>query len=58
MTMLDNGIRGVNAKIKFRRALPYYALVHLGLDTDSCIRKPQDQQFFLLKLNVTGIRNE
>jgi len=31
-----------------RRALLYYALKRLGLDTDPGARKPQDQQIVLL----------
>ncbi len=39
---LDYGMRGGKAKIKVRRALLYYALRRLGLDTDPDARKPQD----------------
>ena len=45
---LDYGMRGGKAKIKVRRALLYYALRRLGLDTDPGARKPQDQQIVLL----------
>ncbi|MBW7055597.1 WYL domain-containing protein [Paracoccus bogoriensis] len=45
---LDYGMRGGKAKIKVRRALLYYALKRLGLDTDPDARKPQDQQIVLL----------
>ena len=45
---LDYGMRGGKAKIKVRRALLYYALKRLGLDTDPGARKPQDQQIVLL----------
>ncbi|CAM4238634.1 WYL domain-containing protein [Palleronia rufa] len=45
---LDYGMRGGRAKIKVRRALLYYALKRLGLDTDPGARKPQDQQIVLL----------
>lgn len=41
---LDYGMRGGKAKIKVRRALLYYALRRLGLDTDPAARRPQDQQ--------------
>ena len=41
-------MRGGKAKIKVRRALLYYALRRLGLDTDPAARKPQDQQIVLL----------
>ena len=46
---LDYGMRGGKAKIKVRRALLYYALKRLGLDTDPSARKPQDQQIVLLE---------
>jgi predicted DNA-binding transcriptional regulator YafY len=45
---LDYGMRGGKAKIKVRRALLYYALKRLGLDTDPAAREPQDQQIVLL----------
>ena len=45
---LDYGMRGGKAKIKVRRALLYYALKRLGLDTDPGVRKPQDQQIVLV----------
>lgn len=45
---LDYGMRGGKAQIKVRRALLYYALKRLGLDTDPDARKPQDQQIVLL----------
>jgi len=45
---LDYGMRGGKAKIKVRRALLYYALKRLGLDTDPAARKPQDQQIVLI----------
>ena len=35
MIMIGNRIHGVKAKIKIRYDLPYYAVEHLGLDTDS-----------------------
>ena len=34
--------------IKVRKALLYYALRRLGLDTDPGARRPQDQQIILL----------
>jgi hypothetical protein len=40
---------GGRAEIRVRRALLYYALRRLGLDTDPAARKPQDQQIVLLK---------
>lgn len=45
---LDYGMHNGKAKIKVRRALLYYALRRLGLDTDPAARKPQDQQIVLL----------
>ncbi|NPD18903.1 WYL domain-containing protein [Rhodophyticola sp. DY48A3-103] len=45
---LDYGMRGGKAKIKVRRALLYYALRRLGLDTDPAARSPKDQQIVLL----------
>jgi len=46
---LDYGMRGGSAKIKVRKALLYYALRRLGLDTDPSARRPQDQQIVLLR---------
>jgi hypothetical protein len=45
---LDYGMRGGKTQIKVRRALLYYALKRLGLDTDPGARKPHDQQIILL----------
>jgi predicted DNA-binding transcriptional regulator YafY len=45
---LDYGMRGGRAKIPVRRALLYYALKRLGLDTDPTARRPQDQQIVLI----------
>ena len=45
---LDYRMRGGKAKITVRRALLYYALKRLGLDTDPAARNPQDQQIVLL----------
>ncbi|THD71263.1 WYL domain-containing protein, partial [Thalassobius vesicularis] len=54
---LDYGMRGGSAKIKVRRALLYYALRRLGLDTDPTARKPQDQQIVLLnRYEVLGAK--
>mgnify|MGYP005846345305 CR=1 FL=1 len=49
---LDYGMRGGKAKIKVRRALLYYAIRRLGLDTDPAARRPQDQQIVLLNREV------
>jgi len=52
---LDYGMRGGKAKIKVRRALLYYALRRLGLDTDPTARRPQDQQIVLLNSSEFGL---
>ncbi|MEQ9811646.1 MAG: WYL domain-containing protein [Azospirillaceae bacterium] len=52
---LDYGMRSGRAKIPVRKALLYYALKRLGLDTDPAARRPQDQQIVLLNREaVTG----
>ena len=48
------GMRGGSAKIKVRRALVYYALRRLGLDTDPAARRPQDQQIVLMNAPEIG----
>jgi hypothetical protein len=54
---LDYGMRDGTAKIKVRRALLYYALNRLGLDTDPAARRPQDQQIVLLnRIQLLGER--
>jgi predicted DNA-binding transcriptional regulator YafY len=53
---LDYGMRGGKAKIKVRRALLYYALRRLGLDTDPAAREPQDQQIVLLNAEELDAR--
>ena len=57
---LDYGMRGGRAEIRVRKALLYYALKRLGLDTDPSARRPQDQQIILLNsdavLPVAGSR--
>ncbi|AIB12891.1 transcriptional regulator [Azospirillum argentinense] len=45
---LDYGMRSGRAKFPVRKALLYYALKRLGLDTDPTARRPQDQQIVLL----------
>lgn len=45
---LDYGMHDGRMKIPVRRALLYYALKRLGLDTDPAARPPQDQQIVLL----------
>jgi hypothetical protein len=55
---LDYGMRSGRAKIPVRKALLYYALKRLGLDTDPAARQPQDQQIILLNRQaVVGCRN-
>ncbi len=45
---LDYGMRGGRTEIRVRKALLYYALRRLGLDTAPSARPPQDQQIVLL----------
>ncbi|MGE4340264.1 MAG: WYL domain-containing protein [Pigmentiphaga sp.] len=45
---MDYGMRDGKAKIHVRKALLYYTLRRLGLDTDPSARRPQDQQIVLL----------
>ncbi len=45
---LDYGMQDGCIRIPVRRALLYYALKRLGLDTDPAARRPQDQQIVLL----------
>ena len=49
---LDYGMRVGKTKIKVRKALLYYALRRLGLDTDPNARRPEDQQIVLLNREV------
>lgn len=49
---LDYGMENGSVTIPVRRALLYYALKRLGLDTDPAVRKPQDQQIVLLNPKV------
>lgn len=53
---LDYGMRGGRAKIPVRKALVYYALKRLGLDTDPTARRPQDQQIVLLNAAELSIK--
>jgi hypothetical protein len=50
---LDYGMRDGKAEITVRRALLYYALKRLGLDTDPAARRPQDQQIVLLNREIS-----
>ena len=45
---MDYGLEDGRAEIRVRRALLFYALKRLGLDTDPSVRRPQDQQIVLL----------
>jgi len=45
---LDYGMKSGRAKIPVRKAILYYALKRLGLDTDPAARRAQDQQIVLL----------
>lgn len=51
---LDYGMQGGKATIKVRRALLYYALRRLGLDTEPDARRPQDQQIVLIGQHVVS----
>lgn len=48
---LDYGMKNGRVVIPVRRALLYYALKRLGLDTDPAARKPQDQQIVMMNGN-------
>ncbi len=48
---LDYGMRGGRTKIKIRKAMLFYALKRLGLDTDPSARRPQDQQIVLINVD-------
>ena len=48
---LDYGMQNGRVVIPVRRALLYYALKRLGLDTDPAARKPQDQQIVMMNGN-------
>lgn len=49
---MDYGMEDGRAQISVRRALLFYALKRLGLDTDPAARRPQDQQIILLNPEV------
>jgi hypothetical protein len=49
---MDYGMENGRAQIPLRRALLFYALKRLGLDTDPAARRPQDQQIVLLNPEV------
>ena len=54
---LDYGMHDGKARIKVRRALLYYALRRLGLDTDPAARRPQDQQIVLLNPDAVALES-
>jgi hypothetical protein len=49
---MDYGMEEGRAQIPVRRALLFYALKRLGLDTDPAARRPQDQQIVLMNPEV------
>jgi hypothetical protein len=49
---MDYGMEDGQAQIPVRRALLFYALKRLGLDTDLAARRPQDQQIIFLNPEV------
>src|SRR5690606_21579443 len=49
---LDYGMRDGKASVTVRKALLYYTLKRLGLDTDPSTRSPADQQIVLLNREV------
>lgn len=55
---MDYGMEAGRAQIAVRRALLFYALKRLGLDTDPAARKPQDQQIVLLNADKVRFGSE
>ena len=54
---LDYGMEDGMTEIRVRKAMLYYALKRLGLDTNPTARRPQDQQIILLnRKEVLGIK--
>lgn len=54
---LDYGMEEGVTEIRVRKAMLYYALKRLGLDTDPAARRPQDQQIVLLnRREVSGAK--
>jgi len=49
---MDYGMEEGRAQIPVRRALLFYTLKRLGLDTDPAARRPQDQQIVLINREV------
>ena len=52
---MDYGMVHGKAEIVVRKALLFYALNRLGLDTDPAARRPQDQQIVLLQKNSVAV---
>ena len=52
MIALDYGMQDGKAQINVRRALLYYALKRLGLDTAPSARKPHEQQIILINRDI------
>ena len=52
---LDYGMRNGKARITVRKALLYYTLRRLGLDTAPSARNPADQQIVLLNREAVGV---
>jgi len=55
---MDYGMEEGMAQIPVRRALLFYTLKRLGLDTDPVARRPQDQQIVLLNREAIHGRRE
>jgi hypothetical protein len=57
---LDYGMENGSVTIPVRRALLYYALKRLGLDTDPSARKSQDQQIIIVNdtVSILGLNAE
>ena len=55
---LNYGMKDGTARILVRKALLYYALKRLGLDTDPAARRAQDQQIVLLNRVQPGQQGE
>ena len=57
VTGMDSGMRSGSASIPARKALLFYALRRLGLDTDPAARRAQDQQIVLLNRDVVHLED-
>jgi hypothetical protein len=56
VVVLDYGMQRSKTRITVRKALLYYTLKRLGLDTDPSARNPADQQIVLLNREVTAMK--